>query len=320
MKAILPTYNNANIAVTDLGLTINENMTNLAYLSANGVKVFASLNDGKEPAGEIDGAATAKLNGNGQLESIDIDYGKIKNATLAENTFYVVYSATVLSDMAETDTASNSATLTYRTNSVGDTSTTEASTTNVYGYSFDVQKVKNDGGATLENAKFKVYSQNDNTTPLSFVKEGNYYRLATEKDADSVEKVTEIAASDGNGKNTFMVRGLKAGTYYLEESTTPNGYYAPTGKFQVTLAATKTGSEIEKTLDNVTSTAAAINDADKDLITSTAEGNNLTIRVVNSTTPSLPTTGGMGTVVITILGVVLMAAAGAFFALRRKQR
>lgn len=321
VKVTLPTYNNANIAVTDLGLAINENMTNLAYLGASGVKAYASLSDGKEPANEIEGAATAKLNDSGQLESIGIDYGKVKNATLTENTFYVVYSATVLSDMAETDTASNSATLTYRTNSVGDTSTTEASTTNVYGYSFDVQKVKNDGGATLENAKFKVYPQNDNTTPLSFVKEGNYYRLATEKDADSVEKVTEIAASDGTGKNTFMVKGLKAGTYYLEESTTPNGYYAPAGKFQVALVASSAGgSEIDRKLDGANSAVSAVETADAKLINGTAENDNLTIKVINSTTPSLPTTGGMGTVLITILGVVLMAAAGAFFVLRRKQR
>ena len=49
-------------------------------------------------------------------------------------------------------------------------------------------------------------------------------------------------------------------------------------------------------------------------------GKCLTAVLKNSTTSALPTTGGMGTVVFTVVGVALMAGAAGFFVVRRRKQ
>lgn len=66
-----------------------------------------------------------------------------------------------------------------------------------------------------------------------------------------------------------------------------------------------------------------LNDSDRLLlggsVLDTANVNQLDVTLKNSTTPILPTTGGMGTALFTIGGVALMAAAAAIVILRRKR-
>ena len=85
------------------------------------------------------------------------------------------------------------------------------------------------------------------------------------------------------------LKGLGAGTYVITETKAPKGY------------------SINTNIDNVTLT--------KD----SAETRNVTLPVTDTKLGALPSTGGMGTYLFTIIGVVVMAgAAGAFFISRRK--
>ena len=106
-------------------------------------------------------------------------------------------------------------------------------------------------------------------------------------DTDMTDKtaVADVEATEG----TVLVKGLGAGTYVITETKAPKGY------------------SINTNIDNVTLT--------KD----SAETRNVTLPVTDTKLGALPSTGGMGAYLFTIIGVVVMAgAAGAFFISRRK--
>lgn len=73
------------------------------------------------------------------------------------------------------------------------------------------------------------------------------------------------------------------------------------------------------------SSFTAINATDSALITGTAsvngtEQNRLDASLKNSSTPVLPTTGGVGTVMFTVIGLLCMGAALWFFLFARRRR
>ena len=305
--------------VTDINLTLADTMTNLTY--NNDVKVC-------KPGGtEIPGAVTATDTTTPGTVKWTLDYSAFGATDEGGVTVYVCYSATVNADAADTNNARNSVTLTYSDALTPDEkATTTADTTNTYMFSIDLKKVDSDGATPLAGAKFKVYNSETGTTPISFIEDndtnGTYYRPFITGDTGTV--VTEIPAD-------FRLKGLDEDDYWLEESTVPEGYYAPAGtgitgsdRFKVTLdAAYSTGTEYSGELNAENSKAVAVNEANNGLIV--AKGVNTTdksqydITIKNSDVPVLPTTGGMGTMLFTVLGVVLMAlAAGLFFFCRRK--
>lgn len=103
-----------------------------------------------------------------------------------------------------------------------------------------------------------------------------------------------IIVTDAKGEAT--VSGLDLGDYYFEEVEAPTGYSldAESGVVKVEL---KGKTE-----------ASAITDVSSEALIK-----------LNTKLNSLPSTGGMGTYLFTIIGVVVMAgAAGAFFISRRK--
>lgn len=278
-----------------------------------------------------------------QSNQIALDYKTLQTDAPATGiTVYIYYSATVQADAAKTDHASNSASLNWKTNATTTGFSTDADSTNTYSFDINLNKVgkltctntsaEHTHGvgcyAPLADAKFAVYTSTAETAQkLPFVAvtdgSGTYYRPATAVEiADTgVTTVTDITAN-------FLIKGLNQGTYYLKETVTPSPFFAPTGYFKVDLVAAKEGGSTKYTgtLDGTADTGskASITDvADTGLLL--ASGINITnnnefdITVLNSTTPVLPTTGGMGTMLFTVLGVVLMAlAAGLFFFRRRK--
>ena len=90
---------------------------------------------------------------------------------------------------------------------------------------------------------------------------------------------------------TVTVEGLDEGTYHIEEKVAPDGY--------------SINEKIEDVTLSVEGEAAAV-----------LEG---TREVLDTKLSSLPSTGGIGTTIFTIAGCLIMvAAAGLFFASRRK--
>lgn len=121
-------------------------------------------------------------------------------------------------------------------------------------------------------------------TPINVVKvKDGEYKVALEGETGVT---TTLVATNG----TLKVTGLDEGDYEFKETKAPTGY--------------KVNSENKK----FTITA----DEEKEVSVNAGE-------FVNTKLSSLPSTGGMGTYLFTIIGVVVMAgAAGAFFISRRK--
>lgn len=212
------------------------------------------------------------------------------------------------------------------------TKTTAATTATVYTYAFSLAKTSDEdieggtGKKPLTNAGFTLYSDNAMNTPVSMIKETvggeTYYRPALAGETG----VTDLLADMGTDQNTLLVRGLDAATYYLKETKVPSGYYAPKGGFAVQLTGER--EAVSETLTGKLAAASsftAINATDSALITGTAsvngtEMNRLDASLKNSSTPVLPTTGGVGTVMFTVVGLLCMGAALWFFLFARRRR
>lgn len=155
----------------------------------------------------------------------------------------------------------------------------------------------NTDNEVLADAEFEVRKDSKGSAALKFVKLENgdykYVPNGYEPAADTV--TTLVTKSDG----TIKVIGLDKGKYYFKETKAPTGYYVNTtdAEAELTLGKDEAGNDI--TVANGVLTA--------------------TTNMTDTKLSQLPSTGGMGTYIFTIVGVVLMAcAAGAFFMSRRK--
>ncbi len=161
----------------------------------------------------------------------------------------------------------------------------------VDGYTADITITKYDelgvdGGNTLTGAKFQIKKVNEDGSvgaALTFTKnaDGQYIY-------DETSTLTDVEV-DANG--AVKVSGLDEGTYNIYEKEAPEGYSVING-----VAGTVT-------VDDTDATANLHYDSN----------------IKDTKLASLPFTGGMGTTLFTVFGVIIMAAAaGLFFANKKK--
>lgn len=140
----------------------------------------------------------------------------------------------------------------------------------------------------LAGAGFEVRKNDKESAALNFkrLSDGVYLYVPEAKKGETTTEV--FTKADG----TVKVQGLDIGTYYFKEKTAPKGYSVNQNQSSATL--TVTGEKATAALKETTS-------------------------MTDTQLKALPSTGGMGTYLFTIVGVVLMAsAAGVFFVSRRK--
>ncbi len=323
VRVDIPAYNNQ----VTVNLDVKDTLTNMEY-TPNSAVVYEeepNLNNPTNMGTKIEDAVSVqpgeynKETGKQDL-SFTLTYDKItKNDTSKAKSVYLYYEAVVKPEAVINGNHSgvNSAYLDYYVNNNPNAShKTNPSETTVYNYAFKLYKKKGNTQTALEGAKFTLYSDAECTKPLKFIKVeesgSTYYRPAVGDE----EGIAEIPAD-------FTLRGLDANTYYVKETTTPSGYYAPKGAFKLEIISNLNpdGTHSGK-IDAASSSFKNVDPADENLYFGTGIDGDTYIyqaMVKNFSTPNLPTTGGKGTMLLSIGGVALMAAGAYLIFFRKKE-
>ena len=261
----------------------------------------------------------------------------------------IIYDAKVTNAIQAQKANQNTAKLTYSNDPTAPTSTGSVSdVANVYSYQFVFTKFAEDTHGVLTNvrlagAEFKLFR----------VVEGQEDQLITfttiEKNHESTEEggqattYTQYVVAEGNtgsidtltthnkGEATISlghlnmgghlgdvsIFGLAEGTYKLVETKAPDGYVIADKPFKIKIedqigelgsvgTLTVTG-QYDGAIGNIVNT----NGIAESILTVWAE-------ITNRPGSALPETGGIGTTLFTVLGVILMAGAVAFFISRKR--
>lgn len=241
---------------------------------------------------------------------------KNKNGLAAGDEIVIRYQAKVNEDaVIVNESNKNSAKVEFSNDPNGDgTGTSTTTETHTYTFGFTINK-ENAEKQPLSGAEFKIYKDDgdgkfDSTKDeaLTFVNKGTSegvtkYMLDDDQTGDPTTITTDA--------NDFMVCGLGEGTYWIEEVNAPEGYNKLSGPMKVTIEAT---FKADGTIDSHTIKAY---NPDGSEVTGIAHPDH-TITIVNKTGTELPGTGGMGTVIFTVVGVAAIAGGTVWYVNRRR--
>lgn len=216
--------------------------------------------------------------------------------------FTVTYYAKV--NKAAVVTEQNEAKLEFG-NEPNHTTMTKPSVAKTPTYPLNINKT-NEKNTILPGATFRLFKNledaNKNQNAIKFDGVEGKYTVAENKTSGN-EDVVSGATNVGNGYN-LQLNGLKAGDYYLVETKAPDGYNKVSAPIKITIT--------KSTTEDVNGWTLTAEGAD-------VEGNIL--KVINKAGALLPETGGMGTILFTVIAVILIAGVAISFVVsRRKER
>ena len=225
-------------------------------------------------------------------------------------TMRITYAATLTADakMGDTDNP-NEVELTWKR-----TNTTYYDTLkdccHVYTYGIDVLKQFSDGKGNVQNVKFNLHNDSDDCYIIADLKDGIYYAKSfTSKKSDATTLVP-------NGSGHIIVKGLEDDTYSLIEVATDKGYILLADAIELVIKTGESGT-CEQCATKLLTASATVNGKD---VTMTDGNAIVPLTVLNNPGFNLPKTGGYGTWMFTIGGVVLLDAAAFIVVKSRKHK
>lgn len=243
-------------------------------------------------------------------------------------TITVVYTATLNKDaVIGMNPNTNKAVVEYSNDPKSDgTGTSEPSIVKVHTFDFTIfkyylkdQKNQNDKTA-LAGAEFELYKANtegtaaDTNAKINIIDENNgVYRQATPEEASAAGFTSAKIVSDEDGK--VLVKGLKAGTYYLKETKAPDGYNKLLSDIKIEITAKYNDATGELESYSVIYTY----NGNSTTVTNNDKATSPEVPVENKTGAQLPSTGSKGALMVTLAGIVLFGALTASKAFGKKK-
>lgn len=204
----------------------------------------------------------------------------------------------------------------------------------VFTYGIDIDKVKEDTTTKLAGAKFAIYKEKqitDTTTAKVYLavdeKTGAIKELAVIPSKDIIGAEHGVWVSDAD--NNIEIRGLDAGTYYIEELDAPSGYNALKEDIKFNISPTIMSerqnwiyspdkSTAKDALTKLEIKYASVSDTEFVDAGATAEDGYGTVKIVNKKGSELPSTGGIGTKIFYLGGGCMVAVAGIFLITKKR--
>ena len=179
----------------------------------------------------------------------------------------------------------------------------------VFTYELDTKKIDGKTKDVLQGVTFKLYKK-DGTNNLWAKVDSSTSKIKewTPNEADA-----STLTSDATGY--FKVIGLDDGTYYLKEVQELSGYNKINDVTVVISANTNNGDNGNGAVTELENLAVTANgqSGTSNTVNGTAE-----ITIANNKGSQLPETGGIGTTIFYVVGVVLMLGAGVLLITKRR--
>lgn len=268
--------------------------TNATYILKDTVSSGLTLNNENDVLvnlikGQLkDNNAIVSINNN----IITIKFSKdfiLQNANNATNReVKVIYPATVNGTASNFNPATNKLEVEY---SNSPSYTTQGTPVETKHYTFDLNNVLvkvNNESEPLADAEFKLTSNTDST---------------------------KVFTSTSDAKGNIAFSGLDAGTYTLEETKAPAGYSLSGKEYTVEITPTYNNNVLVEYTVEIKDGNEVIGNINhtKDGQTGTAA------KILNTKLSELPSTGGIGTTIFTVVGCLIMIAAAAMFFVSRRR-
>lgn len=278
----------------------------------------------------IPATATATADGNGFI----IDFAPADLTTYAGQNIIVTYNAELLSTAVTTTAGNpNTATLEYSNKILPDTDDesnpnkpgepkTDKITDTAVVYTFQIQiekKAEKADGTPLADVEFDLYKAVDAGT--AGVATADEVKKAGLDSSKAWKKINETSLKT-NTEGKVSQSGLKNGEYYLVETKTNETYNLLKAPVKVTLnIAYTTTTKAEHNIDETGKTTLVKHEVEKtEFKNAGVASDGIQIQtVINKKGFTLPLTGGMGTVLFSVIGLALVLAGVVVITASRKK-
>lgn len=273
------------------GMTLNLNQNSVKVYgldenTPNGA-IWELINEPGDYTLTIDNATRPVTDTPSVTFNLNFKYDEIKDYTKIR----VVYTAKANENLKTIDQDNNgdgnvnTAYLDYNNNPYGDGSTwqTQTDTAAVYSYGIIVKKVDKSNNNPLSGAGFTLKKSGDSSA-IRFVGSNGVYRVAT-----SGGSATLAVGDSGDKMGKLVISGLDVGIYELTETKAPNGYIKLSAPVTITITDDNPNGKVDDGSGSADGTDGYVE-----------------LTVENGKGFTLPSTGGMGTMLFTAIGTVLM--------------